>query len=357
MLVSLLVALFACSTEPPPAPAEPTPPPAPAKPDAAAVQARAAGVLGALPANARRGEDPAFEAKVTLGRTLYHDTRLSLAEDLSCASCHDLTRYGVDGQPTSTGHQGQLGGRNSPTVYNAALHLSQFWDGRAADVEAQAKGPVLNPVEMAMPDEASVVKRLAAVPAYKEMFAAAFPGEADALTYDNMANAIGAFERTLITPAPFDKFIAGDLTALSEAQVDGLALFLDTGCQTCHMGPLLGGTMYQKLGLARPYEDADPGRAAITNNDAEKQFFKVPSLRNVEKTGPYFHTGKVADLSSAVRLMASHQLGKDLTPEQVASIESFLTSLTAEIPADMMAKPEIPGAGGKGAAGKAGKAG
>src|SRR5262249_16399818 len=196
-------------------------------------------------------------------------------------------------------------GRNSATTFNAAAEFVQFWDGRAADVEAQAKGPVLNPVEMAMGSDAAVVAVLETIPGYAPLFKAAFPQDAKPITYDNMARAIGAFERRLITPSPFDKFLAGDTAALDDAQVQGLQTFLDTGCTTCHQGVGIGGGMYQKIGLVRPYATLDEGRAAITKNPADKQFFKVPSLRNVAKTAPYFHDGSIDTLDKAIRTMAA----------------------------------------------------
>lgn len=296
-----------------------------------------------LPAEMSAEAYPVTEAQITLGRILYYDPRLSRNQDISCNSCHDLARYGVDGQPTSSGDKGQLGGRNSPTTYNAALHIAQFWDGRAADVEAQAKGPILNPVEMAMADEDSVIKVLKSIPGYPELFQAAFPDDANPVNYDNVGRAIGAFERRLVTPAPFDRFLAGDLTALDAAQLAGLSTFVDSGCASCHSGAGLGGGMYQKLGLVKPFETADTGRAGVTQNEADKFFFKVPSLRNIDQTAPYFHDGTVATLDAAIRLMAEHQLGKALTDQEVAGITGFLGSLTGTIPADYIAMPALPG--------------
>jgi len=321
------------------------PPAAQPEGEAAALQARARALFQPLPAEMASESNPVTDAKIALGRALYYDTRLSKNQDISCNSCHALARYGVDGQPTSSGHKAQRGGRNSPTTYSAALHVAQFWDGRAEDVEAQAKGPVLNPIEMAMPDAGSVVAVLKSIPGYAEFFAAAFPGQADPVTYDNAAAAIGAFERRLVTPSPFDRFLAGDAAALSAEQLGGLATFLDTGCATCHNGAALGGGMYQKLGLVKPFETADTGRAEVTKSDADKFFFKVPSLRNITETGPYFHDGQVATLEDAVRLMADHQLGRSLTDAQLGEIRAFLGSLKGEIPAEYIAKPALPESG------------
>lgn len=317
--------------------------PAPAAADE--LQSRAAALFRPLPAEMTSEQRPITEAKVSLGRMLYFDTRLSKNQELSCNSCHDLTRYGVDSEPTSPGHKAQRGGRNSPTTYNAALHIAQFWDGRAADVEEQAKGPVLNPIEMAMPDASAVVKVLKSIPGYAPAFAAAFPGEADPITYDNAAAAIGAFERRLLTPSPFDRFLAGDATALTTEQRTGLATFMDVGCTTCHNGVGIGGGMYQKLGLVKPFETADTGREEVTGSPADKFMFKVPSLRNITETAPYFHDGKVVTLDQAIRLMGEHQLGRSLTDAQVGEIRSFLGSLKGEIPAQYVAMPELPPSG------------
>ena len=323
----------------------PETPPVSAGPDRSALASQAESILGILPKEAASEANPISEAKVALGRMLFYDTRLSKNQDVSCNSCHLLDNFGVDSQPNSPGHKGQRGNRNSPTVYNAAFHVAQFWDGRAADVEAQAKGPVLNPIEMAMPDEASVIAVLKSIPGYAPLFGAAFPGEADPITYDNMARAIGAFERRLTTPGRFDLFLTGKVDALSEAEVAGLATFMNAGCITCHMGPAIGGGLYRKLGLVVPYASEDPGREAVTGNPGDRQVFKVPSLRNVAKTGPWFHDGSIAELAEAVRIMGKHQLGQDLSPEQVGEIVIFLESLTGSVDAAYIAMPELPESG------------
>jgi cytochrome c peroxidase len=216
-------------------------------------------------------------AKVNLGRMLFYDVRLSRNHDVSCSTCHPLTKYGVDGLPTSIGHLGQVGNRNAPTVYNAAGHIAQFWDGRAADVEDQAKGPPLNQIEMAMSGEEAVVTVLNSIPGYVSLFITAFPDDEEAVTYDNMAKAIGAFERGLLTPTRFDKFLVGDDKALNELELAGLTEFLDAGCGTCHTGPYVGGAMYQKLGQENPWDDdEDQGRFDITGKEYDRQVFKVP---------------------------------------------------------------------------------
>lgn len=286
-----------------------------------------------LPDSAATAEYPTTPERVALGRSLYLDTRLSKNNKMSCNSCHKLETFGVDNEPTSPGHEGKRGGRNSPSAFNAALHVAQFWDGRAKDVEAQALGPILNPGEMGMESEQQVIDRLKADAKTVEAFKKAFPGEAEPLTYANVGKAIGAFERTLITPSRFDAYLKGDDKALSAAEVAGGKLFVQTGCTACHMGATLGGQMYQKLGLVKEYDTKDLGRFEVTKNEADKKFFKVPSLRNVAKTGPYFHDGSVKTLDQAVSLMAEHQLGKQLSKDQIASIVTFLGSLTGTPPA------------------------
>jgi cytochrome c peroxidase len=286
---------------------------------------------------------PVTEEKINLGRTLYYETRLSRSQQISCNSCHLLNQYGVDGQPTSDGHKGFMGDRNSPSVYNAAGHFAQFWDGRAADVEEQAKGPMMNPIEMAMKSPAEIVVVLKSMPEYVEGFKQAFPEDKDPVTYENAAKAIGAFERKLVTPSRWDTFLRGDQTALTADEKSGFNTYIATGCQTCHAGTYLGGNLYQKLGAAKPWPDrADLGRAKVTHNDADQMVFKVPSLRNIEKTGPYYHNGKIATLEEAITTMADYQLGKSLSPEQVQSIAVYLRALTGEIPVDYVKEPPLP---------------
>ena len=297
----------------------------------------------ALPDRIESQENPTTQAKIDLGRMLYYETRMSKGNDVSCNTCHLLDQYGVDSLPTSKGHEEQVGGRNAPTVYYAAGHLSQFWDGRAKDVEEQAKGPILNPIEMAMPSEEEVVGVLRGIDGYGKLFAEAFPGEEDPVTYDNMARAIGSFERGLLTPSHFDRFLEGDEEALAEAEHAGLETFMKVGCTTCHIGPLAGGKMYQKVGLVHPWPNQeDVGLSEITGDEAQRMFFKVPSLRNINKTGPYFHDGSVAKLDEAVRMMGHHQLGVTLTAEQVDQVLVFLNALTGDLPVEYIRQPEMP---------------
>lgn len=281
--------------------------------------------------------------RLELGRALFHDPRLSVDKKLSCASCHPLGAYGMDGLALSPGHDGQKGVRNTPTVYNVGNHVALFWDGRAATLEDQVRQVVLNPVEMAMPDAAAVEKVLRGVPGYAPLFAAAFPGEPEPVSFTNAARAIAAFERSLVTPARFDDFLGGDEKALSPLELEGLVTFIDTGCATCHNGEGVGGRTFAKLGVALPVAVAkDLGRAQVTKNKNDIGVFKVASLRNVEKTAPYLHSGLIDTLPKMVEFMAKKQLNRDLTPEQNAAIVAFLKSLTGKLPADAKKPPVLP---------------
>lgn len=295
-----------------------------------------------LPTEAVNPDNPLTPAKVELGKALYYDTRLSKDGNISCDSCHDLAIFGVDNLPTSPGDGGQLGDRNSPTVLNAALHRSQFWDGRATDVEEQAGMPILNPVEMAIPSEEFLVDRLSADAEYQKLFAEAFPGEDPALTYKNIAKALAAFERTLLTPTRFDAYLEGDRAALTTEEQAGLRFFIENGCATCHNGVNLGAHTFQKFGLQGNYwehtlsQKVDEGRYTLTQDEADKFVFRVASLRNVEKTAPYFHDGSIETLDEAVRVMYRVQLGRELMDEEAASLVAFLRSLTGEVPEEAL---------------------
>ncbi len=301
---------------------------------------RARQIFGTLPEIAENPNNIVTDEKVELGKKLYFDKRLSKDNTQSCNTCHNLNTFGVDNKPTSIGNDGKAGSRNSPTTLNAALHFAQFWDGREPDVEAQAGGPILNPIEMAMPNEQAVINRLSKIEEYVELFSKAFPEE-PSITYDNLKKAIGAFERKLITPSKFDDYIAGNDDVLNEKEKKGLQTFIDAGCITCHSGNLLGGNSYQKFGLFANYwehtksKNIDNGRFDVTKNESDKYFFKVPSLRNIEKTAPYFHDGSVEDLGEAIQIMSKTQLGKDLTDEEINDIIIFLKTLTGEVPEEL----------------------
>jgi cytochrome c peroxidase len=296
-----------------------------------------------LPAAKAAAKPEDTEAHIKLGHMLFFEKRLSKNHDISCNSCHDLATFGVDGKPTSEGHKGQKGNRNAPTVFHAAGHIAQFWDGRAATLEEQAAGPMMNPVEMAMPGEQRVLATLNSIPQYVKAFKAAYPGDKKPVSVTNAARAIAAFERKLLTTSRFDKFLAGDESALNEQERRGLELFAGSGCTTCHNGPAVGGTSFQKLGLIEEYPTEDKGRYAVTKDEEDLHKFRVPTLRNVEKTGPWFHDGSVKELPQAVRLMAKHQLGMSFSEAEVADIVAFLKSLTGELPGpEVLAPPELP---------------
>jgi cytochrome c peroxidase len=301
----------------------------------------------ALPGN------PATPEKLALGKMLYFEPRLSDHRDMACATCHNLSMSGVDGGVLSGGRNAQLAGREVQTVLNAVFNKSQYWDGRAADLQDQVVNSVManpkaalktrggpiafNPAELAATKQREV-EQLKAVPYYVEAFKTAFPGEADPLVYDNIGRAIAVFEATLITPdSPFDRWLTGDDAALDATQKAGLELFIGKSCAACHNGVNIGGASYAKFGVAAnpapehlPPEDA--GRYAVTRNNADRYVFKVPSLRNVEMTAPYFHTGSTFDLKKAVAVMAETQLGQKLSDDEAAKIVAFLKALTGKQP-------------------------
>jgi cytochrome c peroxidase len=274
---------------------------------------------------------------VALGKDLYFDPRLSKSHNISCNTCHQIGLGGDDALSTSIGHNWQRGGRNAPTVLNAVFNVAQFWDGRAEDLKAQAGGPIQNPIEMGITHE-HAIEMLKAIPGYAPLFQAAFPDDKDPINMPNVVTAIAAFETTLTTPnSPFDKYLRGDQNALTPEQKAGLQLFISTGCASCHSGINIGGQMYAPFGVVeRPGADIlppdDKGRFAVTKSVSDQYVFRVPPLRNVELTMPYFHTGQVWDLTQAVGIMATDQLGKSLTDVDVDKIVAFLKSTTGEQP-------------------------
>ena len=276
------------------------------------------------------------EEKVDLGKALFFDPRMSASGVFSCNSCHNLATGGDDNMETSIGHAWQKGPRNSPTVLNAVFNEAQFWDGRAADLAEQAKGPVQAGVEMAnTPD--NVVATLNSMPQYVEWFEASFPEETAPVSFDNFAKAIEAYEATLITPAPFDAWLNGDDGALSDAQVAGLELFMDKGCSACHNGVNLGGNGYYPFGLIeKPGADVlppdDRGRFAVTETADDSYVFRASPLRNIDQTAPYFHSGKVWDLKVAVQIMGTSQLGTEINDAETDQIVAFLGALTGKMP-------------------------
>ncbi len=269
---------------------------------------------------------------IDLGKKLYNETKLSKGGNQSCNTCHDLTNAGQDGKALSEGSlPGTIGRRNSQTVLNAGYQFAQFWDYRAADLVEQAKGPILNPIEMGMTSEKEVEKAILGIPEYTPLFAKSFPNDKKPITFHNIAVAIASFERTLISKSRFDDYLGGNLMALKDDEKAGLKLFIETGCITCHTGPLVGGNIPNKMGLIKPYENvSDLGRFEVTKNEADKFMFKVAMLRNVAVSAPYFHDGAAKTLDEAISKMAEINLGKNLTPVEVTSIKTFLGSLTGK---------------------------
>jgi cytochrome c peroxidase len=295
------------------------------------------------PARATIADSEPSEDKVALGKMLFHEKRISKSQEISCNSCHALDKYGVDSRKTSVGHNGQVGGRNAPTVFHAAGQFEQFWDGRAASVEEQALGPILNPGEMAAPSEAYVVQVLNSMPEYVTAFQKAFPGERQPLTFTNVGRAIGAFERKLTTRARWDDYLEGKANALSDKEVEGLKLFTNLGCMVCHTGEFLGGSMYEKVGAVEPWPGQhDQGRYDVTKRDGDRMMFKVPSLRNISETAPYFHDGTADNLPQAVEMMGRYQLGLSLDVSEVDAIVTWLRSLKGTLPSSYIASPELP---------------
>jgi len=278
-------------------------------------------------------------AEVELGRRLYFDPILSGDGSVSCATCHSLDHGGAEDRRTSRGIGGHIGPINAPTVLNAGFNFRQFWDGRAADLQEQAGGPVENPGEMGA-TFAQVIPRIQADEWYPTHFAQVF-GEGDTITKANITHAIAEYERSLVTPSPVDRYLAGQADALDAQQLRGYALFKSVGCAGCHAGVGVGGNSYQKLGAVEDYfalrggeqTDADQGRFNVSQDEADRHRFKVPTLRNVAESGPYFHDGSEPALAGAVRTMARVQLGQRLTTDQVADLVAFLGALSGELPA------------------------
>lgn len=279
------------------------------------------------------------QEKVDLGKKLFYDKALSKNESISCNSCHNLASFGVDNKSFSLGDTKKLGGRNSPSVIYASLHSMQFWDGRAKDVEEQAKEPLLNPVEHGIPNKEFLEKKLRAIPKYKAMFQKAFPKEKEPITFDNLAKAVAAFERKLLPKSRFDDYLDGNETVLNKQEKKGLTDFIDNGCITCHGGVAMGGQMFQKFGVYSEYaklthsNKIDKGLFDRTKKEGDQFMFKVPGLRNVEKTAPYFHDGSVTSLKEAVQIMGKLQLNKDISDNDANDIVAFLKTLTADVDA------------------------
>jgi len=293
--------------------------------------AKATSLFGKMP-DVMPGSENDTPELIDLGKKLFNEKALSVNGTQNCNTCHDITngKAGVDNKKLSNGAlDGTIGTRNSPTVLNAGFHFVQFWDGRAKDLQEQAGGPILNPVEMGMPNEAAVVKAIKGIAEYADLFTKAFPDEKDPITYKNITGAIAAFERTLISKSRFDFYLAGNKTILTNKEKNGLKLFTEVGCITCHSGHQLGANLFQKMGLVHPYENTkDFGRYDVTKQESDKYMFKVASLRNAALTYPYFHDGAVEKLDDAVKKMAVMNLGKELKAEEIDLLVAFIGSLS-----------------------------
>lgn len=296
---------------------------------AAALPARAADAEPIQPLEPAQVTDP---AKVELGKKLWFDPRLSRSGFISCNSCHNLAMGGSDNVAASVGDRWQKGGINSPTVLNSVLNIAQFWDGRATDLADQAGGPIANPIEMNSTHEAAVAT-LRSIPGYVEEFKRVY--QVDPIDIAQITDALATFEATLVTPnARFDQWLKGDKTAITDVELKGYQLFKSSGCVACHNGPAVGGNMFQKMGVVAEYKTDHPaeGRSAVTGNAIDRFTFKVPTLRNVELTYPYFHDGAAQTLTEAVDIMGRLQLGRVYTAEENAQIVAFLKTLTGDQP-------------------------
>jgi cytochrome c peroxidase len=338
----LLAAPLACEKPPPPPPPR-VAPPVSAAPKSAEVSPVKLVAFQALPA-----DTTPLDERAALGKLLYFEPRLSKTQTLSCNSCHAMAQAGQDGRPTPTGADGQPFPRNTPTTWNAALGLAQGWDGAAPTVEAFTKLHLADPRVMGAVEK-PLLARLAATPEYAAAFAKAFGPGAAAISLENTANALAAWVRRLTTPGRWDRFLAGDRTALTDDEKRGVNAYVDAGCLACHAGPGMGGALYQKLGLVRPWPNlTDPGRAGVTKEKADEGVFKSVSLRNVARTGPWLHDGSMTSLDEGVAAMARHQLGRELKEREIKDIVTFLGALSGDPSPALAAPPELPKAPKKG---------
>ena len=304
-------------------------------------------VFQPLPRDMSTAESPVTPEKVALGRALFFEPRISSDGTTSCARCHQPALYGTDALPRSIGAEHRATPRNAPTVLNAALDFVAHWRGDRKSVEDQATQALVGPASTGNPSAQAAIARLSAIPGYLESFRKAFPGEADPMTPENFGRAVGAYERTLVTPSRFDAFLTGDDGVLTSAEQVGLREFIHVGCATCHNGVGVGGGLYRKFGVVQNYWEAtgspnpDKGRFDVTHEESDLYVFRVPSLRNVVMTPPYFHDGSVPTLRAAVRIMGKVQLGQTLSEDQIEHILAFLGSLTGPLPSDFSSVPVL----------------
>ncbi|HME46334.1 MAG TPA: cytochrome c peroxidase [Syntrophorhabdales bacterium] len=316
--------------------------------DGGTLLSQAKQAFGQLPATISSEGNPITPEKVALGKILFYETRISVDGTVSCARCHPMGLYAADGLRKSIGNNSKVNPRNAPTILNAASQMSAHWIGNRLSVEDQAKQALTGPPSFGMPSYEAAENKLKEIKGYPALFQKAFPGQKEPVTADNFAKALGAFERTLVTPSPFDGYLKGNKTGLSDSEKRGLQTFMQAGCAGCHAGPYLGGQMYQKFGIIEPYwkytksADIDEGRYTVTKNESDKYVFKVPILRNVGRTAPYFHDGSTDHLYDAVWIMGKVQLAKDLSKTQVEDILSFLRALTGSIPEKDLEIPILP---------------
>ena len=335
-LLGSLAAAFSCTGRP-------------ERPEAGLVE-QALGLFGPLPEVMASPDNPVTPEKVALGKALFYESRISVDGTVSCSRCHPLSLYAVDGLTKSVGDRCRTNDRNAPTVLNAAAQIAAHWIGNRTGVEDQAHQALLGPASFGMPSYEAAEARLRGIPGYEPLFRRAFPGEQEPVTAGNFALAVGAFERTLLTPAAFDAFLDGKAPGLDDSQKAGLKDFIETGCSNCHNGPYFGGRSFQKFGAVEPYwkrtgsAEIDPGRYAATKAEADRYVFKVPVLRNVQMTSPYFHDGSVGRLSDAVWIMGKVQMGTDLAGARTGGIVAFLHSLTGKVPAAALEIPLLPAA-------------
>jgi len=318
--------------------------------DAAILLTRAQALFQPLPQEVDTASPPTSPARVALGRMLFFEPRWTVEGNVSCATCHQPALYGTDALARSIGAQHRTHPRHAPTVLNAALNFVQHWWGDRQTLEEQAEQALVGVFSSGQPDQAAVTARLEAIKGYALLFQHAFPDEATPITSANIGKALGAYERTLLTPAPFDTFLRGETHALPPRAQAGLEHFMSRGCVACHNGVGIGGQMFQKFGLVEEYwkatgsQEIDKGRFGVTQDPADLYVFKVPSLRNVAMTPPYFHDGSVATLEEAVQVMGRVQLGVTLPDAEISEIVAFLGTLTGALPASFATAPTLPAA-------------
>ncbi len=275
------------------------------------------------------GSETDTKKQIAIGKKLYFETALSINKTQSCNSCHNIINNdsGVDHLKTSIGALGKLGTRNAGSTWNAGMHIAQFWDGRAKTLEQQAKFPLFNPNEMAMPSEQEVISRLNNKH-YLPFFQQAFPSDNSPINLKNISKSLAAFQRTLITKDRLDEYLKGDTKAITQQEKNGLTVFIQQGCVACHNGALLGGQLFMKMGIVHPYPNkVDKGVGALTGNAGDNYFFKVPSLRNILNTAPYFHDGAALTIGQAIKDTGWHQLGITLSEHEIKSIKIFFRTL------------------------------